>query len=365
MPIETSDIDIILNEFLKLPKRIKQPTYLELCKYPYNRFEEICSRLLCFYLDPSKEHNLKDLVIKSLITVIDVNITLNFNDINIYSEDNAEGKRIDILIHSNEFVIGIENKITATLYNPLEKYRNRIALYNKRNAYCIVLSLRKVINKEELNYMQLHGFKNVTYSKLFEAIKQNIPSYTSNANPIYITYLQDFMDTLNNLTGQQPNNEELANYFFDNSSKIDELIKYYDQYNNRVSNVQNENIAQIKEQLNLITEAKWWAWEKYLLGCSKSNNLNQKLGIEAQYEATKLDSLGLFHISFVTWSLSDWNVFEAELLQEFPNGKINKSKTKCSIEIDTVPNNDITLILNKLKGYYQLLLEIIHSVPTL
>jgi hypothetical protein len=64
--MEVKEIDQLLIDFDTLPKTAKQPTYLELCKYPGRRFEEICSRLLCFYLAPNKEHQFKDLFLRSL-----------------------------------------------------------------------------------------------------------------------------------------------------------------------------------------------------------------------------------------------------------------------------------------------------------
>ena len=53
-----------------LPKTIKEPTYLEICKYPRRRFEEICSRLLCFYIAPKNEHGFNDLFLSSLLELL-------------------------------------------------------------------------------------------------------------------------------------------------------------------------------------------------------------------------------------------------------------------------------------------------------
>ena len=95
------EIDDILNSFSILPKNINEPTYLELCKYPKRRFEEICSSLLQFYFDPNKEHGLGDLLISSLMDKIkNKNQNFEYNNIKIYREENAEGKRIDLLITS-------------------------------------------------------------------------------------------------------------------------------------------------------------------------------------------------------------------------------------------------------------------------
>lgn len=40
----------LLNKFNNfLPKPMYEPTYLELCEYPWNRLEEICSRIFAFF----------------------------------------------------------------------------------------------------------------------------------------------------------------------------------------------------------------------------------------------------------------------------------------------------------------------------
>ena len=192
-----SNFEQLINEFGLLPKVTKEPTYLEICKYPGNRFEEICSRLLCFYFSPSAEHGLGDLFLTSLIKMLNISDKINFNpnDITVVSEDNAEGKRVDILVYSDQFVIGIENKVTASLYNPLDIYKKRIDKYSTNNRHYIVLSLRKVENKNEKAWMKKNGFINITYKSLFEVITPNIISCENDTNRKYIVYLKDFIKT--------------------------------------------------------------------------------------------------------------------------------------------------------------------------
>ncbi|KGN92485.1 hypothetical protein HR15_02355 [Porphyromonas gulae] len=56
----------ILELFAQLPKEDREPTFIEICRYPYNRQEEICSRILRFFLDPNAEHKLYDLWLSAL-----------------------------------------------------------------------------------------------------------------------------------------------------------------------------------------------------------------------------------------------------------------------------------------------------------
>ncbi len=62
----------ILQQFALFKPNNRKPTFMEICQYPGNRFEEISSRILQFYLNPHNPHGLKNLFIKSLMeTLID------------------------------------------------------------------------------------------------------------------------------------------------------------------------------------------------------------------------------------------------------------------------------------------------------
>lgn len=45
MNVEEIYLDL-LRKFEQLPKKDQRPTFMDICRYPYNRFEEICSRIL-------------------------------------------------------------------------------------------------------------------------------------------------------------------------------------------------------------------------------------------------------------------------------------------------------------------------------
>jgi len=348
----------IIDEFDLLPKVNKESTFLEICKYPYNRFEEICSRILCFYFAPLNEHGLGDLLLRSLMEALKISNKLEYvnDDIVVISEDNADGKKVDILIYSDKFVIGIENKITANLYNPLEIYKNRINLYSKNNIYYVVLSLRKIVNKDEIERMQEHGFVNITYKMLFDILSPQILTQEGDFNDKYILYLKDFMKTLNNMTGKNVLNKELSDFFFKNTNSIEKLVSLYNDFQNEILVQQKQRITSIKERIQNETQDKnWWLWEGWLLVVTKSNNLNIKIGLEAYYDAIDGDSLGAFYFQIATWSLNDWNAYEKKLMEIFPQCKIEKTSKKCSITLGKISNDDEKLIIETLKNHYSLL----------
>jgi hypothetical protein len=58
----------LLDEFSKLPDRVKRrPTLMEIAGYPH--YENVCSNILAFYLDPEEPHGLGTLVLDALTRV--------------------------------------------------------------------------------------------------------------------------------------------------------------------------------------------------------------------------------------------------------------------------------------------------------
>lgn len=351
------EIDKILNEFEKIPKTLRQLTYLEICKYPYHRFEEVCSRLLCFYLSPQNEHGFQDLFLQSLLKLIAPAKTfyLQFEKVNVISEENAEGKRLDILIYSDKFAIGIENKITASLYNPLAIYKKRIEKYNKDNFFGIVLSLNK-LSREEIAVVKTNEFIHLTYSDYFKSLKANISSFINSSNEKNLPFLNDFIKTIENMNNKETINKELTDYFYDNSKNIDQLIELYNQSNLQILEIQKEKIRELKDKISQLTNRdKWWAWQGWDLGYN-SFNLNEPIiGIESYFEEIKGNPLGLFIIKITSWNLNAWSFYEQKLELEYPNSEIEKVDNRAFLFVSSFPGDNEELILENLKTNFDYL----------
>ena len=349
----------LFEEFKRIPKHTFEPTFLEICRYPKRRFEEICSRILSFYFNPTKEHNLKDLFLSSLFELLNkTDIQYQNEQIKIVTEDNADGKRIDLLIQSPDFVIGIENKITASLYNPLEIYKKRIEEYNVENAIKLVLSLEKITKKDEIELININGFVAITYSDFFETVKRNIGQYISSCNQKYLTQLFDFILTIENMKSLNPLDKKLNEFFFDNSGEIEELINSYNSHKDRILNIQKAAISGLKDQISDLTGAKWWAWQDWDLGYDSFNQDKPRIGIESSFKAAKHDALAEFRIYITTWRLKDWLPYEKFLATKFPDKFLDKVNNRVYLHVDVIDGENEKLILQKLKECYDLLNEI-------
>ena len=102
----------LLENFSKIYKeKSNKQTIFEISGFPH--WENVSSNVLAFFFNPTKEHKLDDLLIKSLCQSIDAKITLgNLRNTKVFREYSTKrGGRLDILILNENFVIGIENKI--------------------------------------------------------------------------------------------------------------------------------------------------------------------------------------------------------------------------------------------------------------
>lgn len=314
--MEISEVRALVIEFSKLPKIVKLPTYLELCRYPSARFEEICSRLIGFYIKPTNEHGFADLLLSSLLLTIDPQNPLNYNwnNLKVSSEVGTDNnKRLDILIESETFVVGIENKITANLYNPLDEYRTLITANKQKKHYCIVLSLRKITDYSERQLLQKNGFINITYKDFFNQVKIRIGGYLTNSNDRYLTFLKDFINTIENMENSFVLNPPLDDFFANNAEQIEALTTLFQKYKDGILFQQCQKIAELKEQMIERTKStKWSIWDGYDLLCQWRPD-NQLIGIEANFEEEGKNPFGLFSVYITGWGNSS-NYFKTKLI---------------------------------------------------
>lgn len=350
---------ILLEEFRKIPRKKIEPTFLEICSYPKRRFEEICSRILHFYFNPRKEHGLKNLFLDSLFELLnETGLQYQYDQIKIIAEDNADGKKIDLVIYSPDFIIGIENKITAPLYNPLDIYKKRIEEYNVEKTFKLVLSLKNISKREELDLINRNGFKSITYSDFFEIIKRNIGHYISTCNQKYLAQLFDFIQTLENMKTSIPIDKKLSDFYSDNANDIERLIQSFNNHKDLILNKQKERISELRELISAKTGKEWWAWHGWDLGYNSFNPQMPTIGIESSYKETKTNILGEFRIYITTWKTKDWQPYEKELIERFPNNFLDKVGNRVYLHMDVIKEDDEDLIIEKLKEYFELLSEI-------
>lgn len=293
-----NSVEKLLLQFSQFRPTERKPTWMEICSYPHHRFEEICSRIMQFFLIPSNPHGVKNLFIKSLIQIIqeksasemqwsqekNENTFLNMSNlISVEREVGTENeKRIDLLLYCDSWVICIENKIFADdKYNPFKEYeeyvRKRFNHISEDKLYFILLSLKDRGKSNEV-------WINIYYQDLFDSIRKNIGNYLQNADSNYLSFFMDWMKTLEFKQNGKENlpmgnfTEDEIKFFSndDNAAKIDRLIVRKQEFDTNHRNAfigMRESIkVSLKEAFK--KEINPWDWQDVL-----AIDFNNKPGI--------------------------------------------------------------------------------------
>lgn len=184
-------------ELLKLhdavPESKEPKTFFEICDVSSRELSY--SSFLEFFLNPSGEHGCGNLFLKSLVEVSGE--TLNINSVGCSIEREVltdKGGKIDLVIEGDSFVILIENKLWASVYNDLQDYSQYLekrASEGDKKKLAILLSIKKE--------QTAHGFKPVLYGELAAEIQKNLGQTLPQADHRSITYLLDFITSIHHL----------------------------------------------------------------------------------------------------------------------------------------------------------------------
>jgi hypothetical protein len=223
----TLSIDQISDLFVglkKLPKAVnREPTFMEIAGHPH--FENVCSNILSFYLQPSNEHGFGTLFLDVLATLVDPEIAVDGQTVEVRREvvTNA-GNRIDLIIESDNYVLGIENKIYADTYNPFQDYSAHLeSLSGGRRIYKVLLSLRSIQPSS-----QLYGFEPIGYEVFFQKVLDKISLCCSIAREPHITFVRDFIQTMQNLQQVTTLDRQRLEYFRNNHQNLAVLLDEVD-----------------------------------------------------------------------------------------------------------------------------------------
>ena len=237
--------------YVKKPKT--NQTFLEISGFPSR--EVVCSNILKFYLDNTEEHALGSIVLEALLKAADI---YNIKNISEYTVDREyttlKGNYMDLVIYNDEFVIGIENKIWASVYNDLQDYADTIERIN-HNAYKIILSI-----KDETQIAKQNKYINVTYSKLFKFLEPMLKEKYDSSNKWHI-YLQDFIENIKRLEVEDMENKEIIQWANDNKKDIEEFYDFLSSVK-RELNHKSKSLGSILEDKidNLKLDGRVWYW---------------------------------------------------------------------------------------------------------
>jgi len=207
----------LIHEFESLPEDHKSESIFDIAGYPH--YENVASNILSFYLNPNNEHGLGYLLLSSLLELAEKSDAhQEYVQVSREVSTNREG-RLDIVIETNNKIIGVENKIFHSLDNDLEDYSDTIdgwANPNQLDVVKIILSIKNEGNQ--------HDFVNITYKEYWAEIRKRMGSYVNTSSQKWILYLVDFMSTIEKLSGENMEIDENDKFFIENEERVSNLI---------------------------------------------------------------------------------------------------------------------------------------------
>lgn len=237
-------LDKFLLEYSNIEFSKEDKNIFEISGFPH--YETVFNNVLAFFLDSSENHNLKNIVYKSLLELLkSKSAEIDLCDEETWEvnreESTENGKLIDILIKSENYIIGIETKINALLTNDIDDYYNHIEKISKESGQkpIFVILSKKSINENRKNIF------NITHKELKSILEKNI---NFNDNNKYIYLLKDFLDNMNNFYGGSTMNKEFRELLKDEekAEKIKDI--YFNVY--EIRKELERNARELKNELN-------------------------------------------------------------------------------------------------------------------
>lgn len=240
-----------LDEFGKVSGRTERPqTFMEIAGYPH--YENVCSNFLAFFFDPEGPHGLGSLFLEALSDSVSIAGAETGFGGNVYVErevGTAQGNRIDILIRSDSHAVLIENKIFAAVANPFEDHAEYLDsskngngdAYEDENKIRILLTL----------YPSGEGaewcFVNLTHAAFASAVRPRLGHRVSKADTRYLTFLLDFLNTLEHLGEGTRMNQGFVKLLAQRSDEVEKFLASL----NQVRSELREKIQQLGALMSL------------------------------------------------------------------------------------------------------------------
>lgn len=366
----------LLEDFSKIHIPKEEKTFMGICKYPWSRFEEICSRVLAFYFNPNEEHGFRDLWFRALNQCLKHKDEFcRFHEVRMRLEEptfcvdakELQKKRIDILIKTDNSIYIIENKIHAPLYNQLSTYSEHIETKYPNSKHIKIVLTAHPLKPNEKAIANNCGFEIISYKTLFKKVNAMVGDYYADSNVKQLTFMIDFMKTINNEMNYM-DNKEVANFFFEHRQDVEDLIN---QYNKWKEGINKRISSEIDELKSIIMGKTGVPWEKYdslkILEFWFKEDDKNKIGIVSEFKEENKNPLAKFKIYITTWgnpkeSLKSWQTYEKAIMKKYNGCRLDEGKGnngRVYLHFPEIDGSNTDEIINKLADCYFFLKDLV------
>ncbi|GHV77767.1 hypothetical protein AGMMS49942_25880 [Spirochaetia bacterium] len=239
--MKANDLEQFLKEYKAFKKIEHNKNFFEISGFPH--YENVFSNVLSYFLT-------NNLILKCLLDCINTKFnTLDDAVCDVRREEYTDsGKRIDIVIETNDYIIGIENKINAPLYNDLDDYYNYLKKLSEnlnKRPVCIILSKNKVLNISE-------NWRNVVQKEFCNNIRNHYSELIGQLEYRYFLFLNEFVENIAYLQGASEMNNEFLKLakIDDNAEKIENIISNGMDLRNELIQITNRIIGDLNDDEN-------------------------------------------------------------------------------------------------------------------
>jgi PD-(D/E)XK nuclease superfamily protein len=194
-------------------------------------YENPVSDVLAFFLDPQEVHGFGTLFLDSLFDCL--GLTNIYQSLDLVRTPKRElstenGKRIDILLEGNEWVLVIENKIYHHQNNPFVDYEQLVRKdYDGKTGIFVILSPGGRSATEK--------WKALSYKTYIEDLKRNIGKVAIDAQySKWFVFLRDFILNIEQYAVRYEMDSKAISFVEDNYQDIYEVFKLRESYINHV-----------------------------------------------------------------------------------------------------------------------------------
>jgi len=189
----------------------------------YGHYENINSNILAYFISSQNGHNFYKYFIDSIFEILDIN-DRSYSYIKTYREyPTIKGGRLDIIIETDNILIGIENKVYHHLNNDLKDYEDTLKQKDKNKEVCLSILALYSLESE---------YKTFTHLELWEKIFNKI-DFTEHMLDKNMIILNDVKENITKLTKGQQMDESTIKFLQDNTVEIKHIIKLLQDFDNQ------------------------------------------------------------------------------------------------------------------------------------
>jgi hypothetical protein len=219
--MDINELKDLINHIKELPgPELPEPTLFSIGGRGY--YENPTSDVLAFFCNSEGVHGLGNLVMNALfaaLTKLDID-SFPFDDFSLITEPEREvttknGKRLDLLLEGNEWVMVIENKIYHQQNNPFKTYQRHIQgckQFHGKTPIYVVLSPKGGAPE---------GWLSLSYPLLLDSLKENLAqAFMSQPLNKWLVLLREFILHMEGIMFGPTIPQETMDYVLANLSEI-------------------------------------------------------------------------------------------------------------------------------------------------